>query len=273
MGNAKNSFWLVGLLGVVALVVLIFVFFGRTQAPPAPEPKESPPVAAEPVRPEPAPESPVEPEEPAEEIPLSPVAGTQTGENKPEKAAEPVPASGNKVALATRDRTPPELQVLEPGERTYTLAPRLWVRAVSEAGAEVVVNGQKLAESEPTRFEGQLDIAVGVNKLEIEARDAAGNKKQAVVQVTYIDPEAVKISRERLQALISQIEEIRTAENEAEQHIEDILQKMKATAKSGKLEKLDAELREVRQSRRELLQEIEKEMSELDALLRSAGGG
>lgn len=259
----KTSIWMVLAFFMAAALVVALLEFGSPTPAPAPMlPTAAPKPVSVPAVPISKPseenQSSANPsgEVPSVELPLSPLIKTDITIAK---------------TVAPPDTEPPYLQVLEPDERSYVLTPHLKIRVASEAGVEVLANGNKLAEYEPTRFQGELNLAAGANQVQIVARDAAGNSKRVLLQVTYLDPARLQYSRERLQALIAQLEEVRTAENEAGLQVEEILRKMRAIEKGQALEKLAEELREVRRDRQELRQEIEKYLNELDGLMRAAG--
>jgi hypothetical protein len=87
------------------------------------------------------------------------------------------------IASVHVDTTPPVLVVVSPRDGLVTNEPTVKVLAATETGAVAYVN-QVPAEVEFTLIEEWVDLAEGVNSIEISVIDALGNTRQVLVNVT-----------------------------------------------------------------------------------------
>jgi hypothetical protein len=266
----RKILWVVGLLAVAGITALVL---DRLAGPAvdAPTPLASTPIAAPEYPPEfqpaaPSPDAGSSPEvgapEPPPEPPLQPISP-----QRPPRSLD-VPSKDALVPVyAVRDTMPPPLLVLSPADRSYLLETSVKFKVRSEAGAVVKVNGEALSEVGGELFEGEIRLAFGEREVEIVAEDGVGNRRQAKLHLTCIDPERIRGVRERFAALLNQLEELRALARELDRRIEDILARQKDTPAES-LSALEAELRQIRSERSGLQQEIEADMKAIDQLLR-----
>lgn len=270
---ARKILWVAGLLLVAGVTAFVLERLagssGDAPAPPAPAPAGAP-AAHPPEVPPPAPSPdagpspeavPPEPPEPPLRPLLPPAANRAPRPAAAEPRADLVPV------YTVRDTTPPPLSVLSPADRSYFLDPAVKFRVRSEAGAMVRVNGESLAEAGAELFEGEVRLAFGEREVIVEAEDGVGNRREAKLRLTCVDPARIRGVRERFAALLSQLEELRALALDLDRRIEDILARQQKTAAES-LSALDGELQKIRSERRELQREIEADLAAIDQLLR-----
>jgi hypothetical protein len=81
-----------------------------------------------------------------------------------------------------------ELAVGDPVEGAVVATSVIPVRGTTEQGAQVLINGVAVAPDASGIFAGQVVLTPGDNTVLVEATDRAGNRAQASIRVTYLDP-------------------------------------------------------------------------------------
>ncbi len=120
-----------------------------------------------------------------------------------------VDASGNAVAVwssndATRDNiwanrfvaidtTPPSVTLTTPSEGSTTNRSSVLVSGRAEMGARVSVNGIDAGVSPNGSFAMDTPLVNGSNRITVVATDASGNTATALVNVTYDNPDRLRI--------------------------------------------------------------------------------
>jgi hypothetical protein len=167
-----------------------------------------------------------------------------------------------------KDDQPPPLKVTTPRDRSYVMARLLPVRARSEAGARIEVNGYLLGEITAGVFSGTVTLKPGENRLSFLAQDAVGNTASAALQVTFVPPKRIRKVKNHFLSLLKQLEEVRSTAEDIDRRTEIIIGRIEDIQDAETVNRLSQELREIRNARRELQNEIEKAIREIDDLLR-----
>jgi hypothetical protein len=147
------------------------------------------------------------------------------------------------------------------------MARLLPIRARSEAGASIKVNGKPIKEVSPGVFSGAVRLKPGENRLEFAARDAVGNSSSAALRVTFVEPKRIRKVKTRFTALLAQLEEVRSTAEDIDRRTEIIISRIEDLQNAETVNRLSRELREIRNTRRDLQKEIEKAIVEIDELL------
>ena len=145
---------------------------------------------------------------------------------------------------------------------------RLTVR--SEAGARVEMEGGEFKEKNPGFFQAETTLEPGLNRLAVQAFDPVGNRAEASVRVTYVDPSRIRSKKDRFMELLKQLKEVRSAAADIDKRISDLLTAIEDARDAEKVPALSRELRNIRNSRREIENEIEKSIKEIDFWLSGA---
>ncbi|ADZ71985.1 FecR domain-containing protein [Polymorphum gilvum] len=100
------------------------------------------------------------------------------------------------------DTAPPFLRIEAPASESILREPSVEVRGESEAGAEVSVNGVPAAVAADGSYSVTVTAREGLNRLDIVARDAAGNETAAIREFVHMpDAAATVVFDERLARL------------------------------------------------------------------------
>jgi hypothetical protein len=190
----------------------------------------------------------------------------------PETAKDPHPTPPPTLPLlqaiyVVKDDQPPPLKVTTPRSRSYVIARLLPVRARSEAGAQVELNGNPLTEINAGVFSGTVKLKPGENQLNFSARDAVGNTSAVTLRVTYVEPKRIRRVQTRFTTLLSQLEEVRSTAGEIDRQTEAVIGRIENIHNAETVNRLSRELREIRNARRDLQKEIEKAIREIDKFL------
>ncbi|WP_417672766.1 FecR domain-containing protein [Pseudodonghicola sp.] len=92
------------------------------------------------------------------------------------------------------DITPPFLALLSPAEGSILTAPEVEVLGASELSAQIALNGAPLALGADGSFLARLALDPGENRIELAARDPAGNESHRSLMVIYRPVAAVQIT-------------------------------------------------------------------------------
>ena len=112
------------------------------------------------------------------------------------------------------DTTPPFLVIASPVDASVLDTALIEVVGETEPGATVTLNGAYLDVGAEGRFSGALDATAGSNTLLLEAVDAAGNRAERAIDVTYRPAEAVTVeidaalSRDETGRLLTKTEDL-----------------------------------------------------------------
>lgn len=180
---------------------------------------------------------------------------------------KPAATPGLQAVMTVPDTVPPPLEVLAPRDRSYVKVDRVELRVSSEAGARVSAEGVELAEQHPGVFAAQVTLAPGRNHVRITARDAVGNQSQALVRITCVDPGRYGRFKDRLDALLDQLDEIHQASLEIDARTAEILHALRDAGDAAEVARLGRAQQEVRRAKRALQEEIEKAIMEIDMIL------
>lgn len=123
------------------------------------------------------------------------------------RAAQPTPM------LASRaDRTPPRLEAETPGQRgieleEVTATTRIFGTATDDSGfVQVSVLGRRVTLDQSGRFEARLALSSGTNRIEVVARDQAGNETRKQLELQGAEgvsaPQPAPLSGGKYYALI-----------------------------------------------------------------------
>ncbi|MBK1720837.1 FecR domain-containing protein [Thiocystis violacea] len=88
----------------------------------------------------------------------------------------------------TRDETPPYLLVRQPGAGLRTDDPALVVEGRTEVGASLSINGVAVPLGPDGEYRHTLQLTPGVNRVEFEVRDRAGNLRR-LERVVHLRPQ------------------------------------------------------------------------------------
>ncbi|MGD9861853.1 MAG: FecR domain-containing protein [Pseudodonghicola sp.] len=92
------------------------------------------------------------------------------------------------------DTTPPFLALLSPADASILTAPEVEILGASEIEARVVLNGAPLVVAADGSFLSTLALQPGPNRIEVAARDPAGNESSRSLTVVYRPVAAVRIA-------------------------------------------------------------------------------
>jgi hypothetical protein len=97
----------------------------------------------------------------------------------------PGPASDGRGFQVARDTTPPYLVVDRPENDSVSTDPRVQLQGQTEAEAALTLNGRPVSLSEDGHFSLTETLAEGANRIELAARDPAGNLTQTQRTLHY----------------------------------------------------------------------------------------
>ena len=172
-----------------------------------------------------------------------------------------------KAIHVAKDDHPPPIRITIPRDRSYVMARLLPIRARSEAGARMQVNGNTLKELSAGVFSGTVQLKPGENQLGFSAEDAVGNTTTAALRVTFVEPKRIRRVKIRFTSLLAQLEEVRSTAEDIDRRTEIIISRIEDLQNAETVNRLSKELREIRNARRDLQKEIEKAVREIDELL------
>jgi hypothetical protein len=175
-----------------------------------------------------------------------------------------------KAVYTVKDTRPPRIRIVSPKNPSLTKRDRVTIRVRSEAGARVRLEGRPFLETAPGLFVIKASLTPGRNRLKIDATDPAGNTSTIVLRVSYIDPSRIHRMKDSLDALIDQLEDIRSSIDGIDARTEEIISAIADTQDAERVNQLSAELREIRKSKRALETEIDRAFLEVEQLLESA---
>ncbi|MBW1873193.1 MAG: hypothetical protein JRJ19_14075 [Deltaproteobacteria bacterium] len=182
----------------------------------------------------------------------------EPAKDKPEKLT---------AVFTVKDTVPPLLSILSPVDRFYTMKSKLKLTVRSEAGARVELNGQPFTEKSPGYFNYATELTDGLNRFVVAAYDAVGNRAEAAVRVTYVAPSRIRKKKDRFEALLKQLDEVRSAAFDIDRTISELLKQIEYAADAERVPQLSAELRTIRHNRTQLQMEIEQGIKEIDSWL------
>jgi hypothetical protein len=93
--------------------------------------------------------------------------------------------SASRVLTVYLDTTPPDVTLFSPRDGLWTNQSKVLVNGATEQGAIVTINGQNINVI-ATVFEGYVGLLEGPNRIEVAARDPAGNLF-STVRTVYLD--------------------------------------------------------------------------------------
>jgi hypothetical protein len=259
MSRDALRFALLAPLGIGAGVLLwVLVRPHRVEQPPQPAVKAP---IAEPTRPAPA------------APPAPPAAAEAVDPPEPTLELVPIAVPVRPRALAVAKSPPPQLEILAPLDRSYSLVSPIPIRVRFAPRARILVNMRPLIERAPGEFAGQLGLRRGPNRLILTALDPLGRRSRAEVQVTLIDLPKVESQKRRLTALLAQLNQMRATTLDVEHQVEGLIEKIGSAADATLAADLNQELAQIQQSRRGLEGEIEQTIGEIDAVVTNARPG
>jgi hypothetical protein len=100
-------------------------------------------------------------------------------------ATDPAGNTATRTLLVYLDTAPPEITLFSPRNGLWTNQSRVLVSGATEQGAAVTINGQNTPVIS-TLFNGYWTMLEGANRIEVSARDQAGNT-QSLVRTVYLD--------------------------------------------------------------------------------------
>jgi hypothetical protein len=101
------------------------------------------------------------------------------------KAVDRAGNAASRTLTVHLDTSPPDLTLFTPRDGLWTNQSRVQVTGATEQGASVTINGQN-TNVVSTLFNGYLNLHEGANRIEVAARDQAGNA-QGLVHTVYLD--------------------------------------------------------------------------------------
>lgn len=113
------------------------------------------------------------------------------GENKIK--AKAIDELGNESNFSSElliifDNQPPELKIVSPQDKDkfFDKDKQIVVKGITEAGINVFTNGRLSVSDFEGNFSSEIELKEGENRLEVKAKDKAGNETVKQITVTYI---------------------------------------------------------------------------------------
>jgi hypothetical protein len=249
-----------GIAGVAVVVFVLLLFLSKPGTKPAPTEET---LVAEPIETATAPAPRVDPPEPESPRPV----------RRNRKARQPVITDPEpeppplQAVFTIKDTQPPRLKVISPVSPVYLMTDTVTIRARSEVGARVMVEGRPFLETAAGVYIAKVNLLPGLNQLVVSASDAVGNTSRVSLMITYVDPSRIHRIKDNLMSMLNQLEEIKQSADEVDSRTEEIINAIADTQDADKVNQLSKDLREIREAKRSLQREIEKAFREINELL------
>jgi hypothetical protein len=106
----------------------------------------------------------------------------------PASTESTTPPQAQTTVAPVKDTTPPALSITQPANNSATGTAASTVAGTTEKTAKLTINGTAVTIGADGSFSFALNLVAGKNTISVSSIDAAGNKTNQVVYVTYNPP-------------------------------------------------------------------------------------